>query len=185
MLSEGRADLVAPLDVDRFIEELSEALPKVAAKGVILRLRATGRDLHAAADREQMRQVFESLVMYGGDVIEGRGTLTIAGRLLPIETDGRYDGNGCLLLSLRCTAAGQGEALFPSEGRGAAAMGRPRLTFSAIRRVIERHHGFFRIFIRRGETDFNVYLPLLRSPFLRAPRAPRSDEQRDYQLFGL
>jgi hypothetical protein len=152
---------MAPLDVDRFIEELSQTLGKVAGKGVILRARAAGRDLRAMVDREQMGQVFASLVMYGNNIIGGRGTLAIAGRLVPIQTDGRYEGKGCLLLSLRCTAAGEGEAPSKSERPGGVGSGRARLTLSAIRGIVRKHHGFFRIFIRRGETDFNVYLPLL------------------------
>lgn len=165
VFAEREAPRMALLDVDRFIEELSGSLPKVAGKGVILRARASGRDLYAMVDREEMGQVFESLVIYGNDAVESRGTMTIAGRLLPIQTDGRYHGNGCLLLTLRCTATGEEKGPSKPERRGGTGQGRARLAFSAIRRIVEKHHGFFRIFIRRGETDFNVYLPLLPSSF--------------------
>src|SRR5512135_288324 len=75
------------LNVNRFIQDVVQALRRMVKKKVRLQAVLADRDMRVVADREKMSQVFAAIVSYGSEIIQKGGTITILAKLLPIEND--------------------------------------------------------------------------------------------------
>jgi len=154
-----KADGLRLLNVNHFIQEVVQALRGVVKKRVRLQAVLADRDMRVMADRDKMSQVFATIVAYGSEIIQKRGTITILAKLLPIENDLLEKGGGrCALLSVSSADVATNRSGSGHKGRAGT---RVRRAFSAIRSVIGEHNGSVRVLNQQGKAQFNIYLPVL------------------------
>jgi len=152
------ADPLRLLNVNHFIEEVVQALRRMVKKRVRLQTVLADRDMRVVADREEMSQVFATIVAYGSEIIQKGGTITILAKVLPIENDLLENGPGrCALLSVSSTDVTANRSGPGHEGRA----GKMRRAFSAIRSVVAGYNGSVRAVRQQGKAQFNIYLPVL------------------------
>jgi peptidyl-tRNA hydrolase len=149
------------MNVNHFIQESVQMLRRMVKKKVRLQAVLADRDVRIMADWEKMSQVFATIVAYGSEIIQKKGTITILAKLLPIENDLLEKGTGrCALLSVSST-----DVTVNRSGSGPGHKGRAgksvRRAFSAIRSVIGGYNGSVRVSRQQGKAQFNIYLPVL------------------------
>jgi hypothetical protein len=129
------------LGIDKLIENLAAILTRAGARTI--RTVVPDRPVRIAVDGEDMAQAFTGLAACGAAV-------TILGGVVPIEAGVENEGTGCALLSMSVRA------------RQAAESAPSKDAVAALRRIIKKHHGSFRLSKGRDEMQFSLYLPVLR-----------------------
>jgi hypothetical protein len=139
------------LTINRFIQELSSLLSRVAPTRV--NKAAVKRTPYLLVDREEMAQACVSLTRYGSEIVGRGATLTISGGLLPIRTGEKDQWRGCALVSI--SVHKHGSLATKARRRGMMA------DLARIKKIVEKHNGSFRVWRRRGDAGFTMYLPVL------------------------
>jgi hypothetical protein len=139
------------LTIDRFIQELSSLLSHVTPTRV--NKAAMKRTPYLLVDRAEMGQACVSLTRYGSEIVGRGATATISGGLLPIRTGERDQWKGCALVSISVHRDG----CFETKVRRRDMMA----GLARIKKVVEKHNGSFRVWRRRGDAGFTMYLPVL------------------------
>ncbi len=139
------------LTINRFIQELSSLLSHVVptrANKV-----ATKNMPYLLIDREEIGRACVSFIGYGSEIVGRGATVTISGSLLPIRTGEKDQWRGCALVSISVHKNGS----LATEAR------RTDMTadLARIKKIVEKHNGSFRVWRRRGDAGFNMYLPVL------------------------
>jgi hypothetical protein len=136
------------LGIDRIVDDLSAILTRAGAKKV--ETTVPDRTVRLAIDGEDMDEAFATL----SNAVARGAAVTVHGNLVEIETGENEGDRGCALLSVSIT----GGQRSPTGHDGKTAV---RDALSAVREVTKRHSGFLRLWTRRGEMRFTLYLPVL------------------------
>lgn len=139
------------LTVNRFIQDISSLLSRVAPTRVYKA--AAKRTPYLLVDREEMAQACVSLTRYGSEIVGRGATLTISGGLLPIRTGEKDRWRGCALVSISVHKHGSLATKAPRRDMMAG--------LARIKKTVEKHNGSFRVWRRRGDAGFTMYLPVL------------------------
>ena len=139
------------LTVNRFIQELSSLLSRVAPTRV--NKAASKRTPYLLVDREEMARACVSLTGYESEIVGRGATLRISGGLLPILTGEKDQWRGCALVSIAVHRDGS----LATNARRKDMMA----DLARIKRIVEKHNGSFRVWRRRGDAGFSMYLPVL------------------------
>ncbi len=142
------------MTIDRFIHELSSLLAHVAPTRV--NKAATKRTPYLLIDRVEMGQACVSLTRYGSEIVGRGATVTISGGLLPILTGEKDQWKGCASVSISVHR----DSDFATKVRRRDMMA----DLSRVKKVVEKHNGSFRVWRRRGDAGFTMYLPVLYRP---------------------
>jgi hypothetical protein len=124
------------LGIDKLVENLAAILTRGGARTI--RTVVPDRTVRIVVNEEEMAKAFAALMPFGA-------TVTILGAAVPIKAGVENEGKGCALLSVsvRAESDPSGDAL------------------AALRGIIKKHSGSFRLGRQRGEMWFGLYLPVL------------------------
>ena len=139
------------LTINSFIQELSSLLSHVAPTRVSKA--AAKRTPYLLVDREEMGLACVSFTGYGGEIVGRAATVTISGSLLPILTGEKDQWRGCALVSISVHRDGS-----PATSARRKDM---MADLARIKRIVEKHNGSLRVWRRRGDAGFSMYLPVL------------------------
>jgi hypothetical protein len=142
------------LTINRFIQDLSSLLSHVVPTRTTQV--ATKRMPYLLIDREEIGRACVGLTGYGSEIVGRGATVTVSGGLLPIHTGEKDGWRGCALISVSIRKDGS----FTTEAR------RMEMTddLARMKRIVKKHNGSFRMWRRRGDAGFNMYLPVLYGP---------------------
>ena len=139
------------LTINSFIQELSSLLSRVAPTRV--HKATTKRTPYLLVEREEIGQACVSLTRYGSEIVGRGATVTISGGLLPIRTGEKDQRRGCALVSI--SVHKHGSLATKTRRRDMMA------DLARIRKIVEKHNGSLRMWRRRGDAGFAMYLPIL------------------------
>ncbi|MGD0489712.1 MAG: hypothetical protein ABSB94_21335 [Syntrophorhabdales bacterium] len=134
----GKRPKLTFLGIDKLVENLAAILTHAGARTI--RTVVLDRTVRLMVDQEEIAKALAALVASGAAV-------TILGGVVPIKTGEENEGKGCAFLSMSVRAEHSAKSN-PS-----------RDTLAALREIIKKHSGSFRLGRRRGEMRFSLYLP--------------------------
>ena len=136
----GKRTKLAFLGIDKLVEHLAATLARAGARTV--QTVVQDRTVRVVVNQEEMATAFATLVARGAAV-------TIHGGSVPIKAGEETAGKGCALLSISVRA----ERSVEGDPSGDV--------LPALRGIIRKHSGSFRLGRRPGEMRLKLYLPVL------------------------
>ncbi|MGA3173933.1 MAG: hypothetical protein ABSE25_05825 [Syntrophorhabdales bacterium] len=144
------------LSIDSLLQEIARPFLNVFAENVKTVPACTAAYLLLCLDG--MDRAFAGLARYAGETMGCGAAVTIMGRLLSVETGEKRAGKGCAVLSVSVRKQRPAPYLNPQRKRAIRGM---RDALTAIRKIIEKQNGSFRIRRGEGEVQLCMYLPIL------------------------
>lgn len=193
LLSFSRKDIVtiAPVGLNRLINDLSGLLTKLLRVNIDFRLNLCAEELVVMADRGQIEQVLMNLTTNARDAMPGGGLLTVSTGTAKFDDDFAVKSSGYgsvgkfAFITFSDTGCGMDEAtrkrifepFFTTKTTGEGT----GLGLSIVYGIINQHGGDIKVYSEPGfGTTFKVFIPLTES----AAEAASTDDREEVSLRG-